>query len=1062
MARLALTVVGAVAGAVLIPGVGAALGAQIGALAGSLAGALLFPDKPPAPKLGDIRVQDSGYGAVIPRVYGMYRVAGNVIWAGQPQTHTQSGKGGGKGPGQITVNMSFAVALCEGPINGIRRIWANGKLVYDISNPSNFQQISGSNQMVTNFKVYNGDENQLPDPTMEAALGIGNVPAHRGLAYVVFNSLDLSPWGNYLPSFSFEVVTGVAPSYVEAQMANYSFSPSQDMTQIGGLSAQGATMMGIGYLGHYNGLNVSQLTPYGSTFTNPYGPSANFLPTDTPGWVGGAVGWSDEPGILCPDATYGVWTWYKPDGTWLYGVAGLPSGVGGVGRSFIKSGYTLYATCNYGGGNNAIQKCTLVPSGQPFQQTGALLATSTVTKPFMLVGLTSAYVYAIDGSTGDIYQFDANTLSQTGYWASSSLGVGWLGGIMTGQAIDDRHIYLYASGRLAVFDAVAGVLTLLGSGFASSPTTMQVISPGYIVLGTAGNTGGSLTFLQLAFPTTGDVSIPLSTVVADICTRAGLSPSQYDVSQLTGPVLGYAITQNSAPRDALVPLMSAYMFDVTDSDGKLKFVKRGGAVAGSFAYADLGASNSVGDPQNETPIEISRSQESDLPKSLALTYIGAHNDYAQVTQTAFRTATSSNKESAAQLAVVMTDDVALQKAQSNLWSAWLSREQFSFCTTLAYLKYEPNDVVTLQGNGVSYTVRLTNCKYDAQGVLKWTAVGELPAVYTSTAAGGAPSGFAQQSVAYGGPTLLDILDVPPLRDTDTTVGLYMAAAGYSPAWPGCIVEISRDGVSYTDLIAIAQASTLGTVTAPLSAFAGGNQPDELSAMTVSLANGSLSSVSYANFLAGTNAAYVGGEIVYFRNASLISANTYQLTGFVRGVAGTDWAIGMHSAGEKFVFLDPSKLSIVGLSIRDVGTKLSFEARLANLNGGHPGLPQSLTPVIARVQPLAPVLFKALPGSASSTTDISLSWIRRARVYAAWNNGADVPLDQQTESYQLTISTAAGVIVRTVTVTAAQSYVYTAANITADGFTTGNTINFSVAQNSDLGVIGRAATTSIVR
>jgi len=60
------------------------------------------------------------------------------------------------------------------------------------------------------------------------------------------------------------------------------------------------------------------------------------------------------------------------------------------------------------------------------------------------------------------------------------------------------------------------------------------------------------------------------------------------------------------------------------------------------------------------------------------------------------------------------------------------------------------------------------------------------------------------------------------------------------------------------------------------------------------------------------------------------------------------------------------------------------------------------------------------------------------------------------------------VVRTVIVTgpftapAVPSYTYTAAQITADGFTTGNTINFQVAQNSDQGLLGFLALTSIVR
>jgi hypothetical protein len=50
----------------------------------------------------------------------------------------------------------------------------------------------------------------------------------------------------------------------------------------------------------------------------------------------------------------------------------------------------------------------------------------------------------------------------------------------------------------------------------------------------------------------------------------------------------------------------------------------------------------------------------------------------------------------------------------------------------------------------------------------------------------------------------------------------------------------------------------------------------------------------------------------------------------------------------------------------------------------------------------------------------------------------------------------------VVVTAAQTWVYPDATITADGFTAGQTITFTVAQNSDQGVLGHIATASAQR
>lgn len=53
--------------------------------------------------------------------------------------------------------------------------------------------------------LYMGTDTQVADPTMESALGIGNVPAYRGLAYMVLTDYDLGTSGA-VPQFSFEVL----------------------------------------------------------------------------------------------------------------------------------------------------------------------------------------------------------------------------------------------------------------------------------------------------------------------------------------------------------------------------------------------------------------------------------------------------------------------------------------------------------------------------------------------------------------------------------------------------------------------------------------------------------------------------------------------------------------------------------------------------------------------------------------------------------------------------------------------------------------------------------------
>ncbi|SHH27618.1 baseplate multidomain protein megatron [Marivita hallyeonensis] len=147
-------------------------------------------------RLDRLRLSGAGEGQPIPQVYGRMRVGGHVIWATQFKEHVSKSGGGGKGASrqptikEYSYSVSLAVALCEGEITSVNRVWADGA------------EISIYN---LDMRMYPGTADQLPDPKMEAVEGAGAVPAYRGTAYVVIEDLDLAPFGNRVPQFSFEV-----------------------------------------------------------------------------------------------------------------------------------------------------------------------------------------------------------------------------------------------------------------------------------------------------------------------------------------------------------------------------------------------------------------------------------------------------------------------------------------------------------------------------------------------------------------------------------------------------------------------------------------------------------------------------------------------------------------------------------------------------------------------------------------------------------------------------------------------------------------------------------------
>jgi hypothetical protein len=221
MAQLGVAGAGAVVGGIAGSFVGMPmLGAQIGWALGGVAGSLLFPPKQAdqqGPRLGDLTTQTSGYGNPIPVVAGISKHAGQVIWKTDIEeratTRRQGGKGGG-GPKVTTYTYfcSFAVGVCEWlipPTNPqVLRIWLDTHLVYDSTGAFDLVQIPG---LV--FRFYDGSETQLPDPLIEATVGADNAPAHRGLAYLVFEDLPLDRFGNRMPNVTVELVADAVRTF---------------------------------------------------------------------------------------------------------------------------------------------------------------------------------------------------------------------------------------------------------------------------------------------------------------------------------------------------------------------------------------------------------------------------------------------------------------------------------------------------------------------------------------------------------------------------------------------------------------------------------------------------------------------------------------------------------------------------------------------------------------------------------------------------------------------------------------------------------------------------------
>jgi hypothetical protein len=216
----------------------------------------------------------------------------------------------------------------------------------------------------------------------------------------------------------------------------------------------------------------------------------------------------------------------------------------------------------------------------------------------------------------------------------------------------------------------------------------------------------------------------LSEIVLDLSLRAGLTEDQVDVTQLEDDIVdGYAVANQTTVRDAITALMPYSYFDMYESEGKVKAVKRGGAVVRVIPDEDVGCFVQGSEPVE--PMDTVRAKENDLPRTLNVRYISAATDYATAARSAKRLIGASGEEKTLDFPIVMTDTKAQEVAEVNLHGAWVARLSYSFTLPRKHADLEPTDVITVLG----YTMRLTKTIQD-DGIIKCEAEADATATWT--------------------------------------------------------------------------------------------------------------------------------------------------------------------------------------------------------------------------------------------------------------------------------------------------------------------------------------------
>lgn len=713
MAQLALQLGGGAIGSYF----GGPIGGAIGSAVGSLLGNLLFPPKPQqvGPRVTDRAVVSSAYGEPIFDSWGTFKLTGHLVDSSdlKERKHKVKAAKGFLSASPTGFYYTYSVDACwlfrRRQANGFLKFWLDTKLV---RNPGSTASLS--ERIASNFswkggalKFYSGAEDQLPDPAMEALHGVGNVPAYRGVVIIVGAGLELADFANRVPGASAEIFdSGTTGVTLDSTAASALVPPlgGSDIEAEGGwhhvddngeiLLIKTTSLLGIRNRINQASTGVFRISPTGEFIETKFGSSVRNPRVNVMPGVFDVAGYcyygSDESSVLvfvvvdvlrnreiqCEDISGSSVSFliYTNEETWMYDH---------FGDRLLRYGPA---------------------GGTPI----AYPVSAAVT--FTDGGASEEYLYFIDqNGTGanahNIYKYDKATVtlqgtfvptiadhttglqeSQAAIYVRSDQDI-----VISVIAANEGPVHIYKYNPTSNTTVYVGAGSLNGTAIIAGEKTKIFYSNGIYYFGSQ--------YIPLAVATDNRIfrfiesgsanATLLSTIVADCCKLAGLASPRYDVTELTDQVWGYARDAQTSPADMIRALMNVYGFDACESDGKIKFKKRGRAPSFTIPVGDLAAHADSDTMPDKHPTR--QVQERQLPAVLRVKYVQKDKDYERGMQYSERIISDLRNIVEVDAPVAMSDSEARSLAEKLLPLTWSERNSREVRLSRKYVKLEVAD-----------------------------------------------------------------------------------------------------------------------------------------------------------------------------------------------------------------------------------------------------------------------------------------------------------------------------------------------------------------------------------
>jgi len=527
----------------------------------------------------------------------------------------------------------------------------------------------------------------------------------------------------------------------------------------------------------------------------------------------------------------------------------------------------------------------------------------------------------------------------------------------------------------------------------------------------------------------------LANVVSEICELSGVT--DYDVSELQGTVVGFAIRDVETGRQSLQSLMLAYGFASFEEGGRLIFKTRTDIEPVALDEGDLAVL-----PDQDDVVAKVRTPDAERMGRLRVQFWDQNAHYEAAAVESRLTGDESLRTSSIQVPLVLDRGTGQNIADRMLSEARVARDEIKLALPPSRVDVALGDFISVGDSPFVYRVdrleefgaRLLEASRVERHVFDAISVIDV---------GREPVPVVRSAVPYTA-----FMDLPLLTGAEVPHAPHFAATG-DPWGSGVAVYSSNSDDGFQVNTTVDVKSVLGV---SLSDLPRSNPArwDHGDGVLVQFSD-DVQSLSERDVLDGGNAAAIragGGdwEVFQFQTAELQPDGSYRLKGLLRGQLGTEWVM-------PDVWPIGAQVVLLGAGIKQIELAVSVRGLERNYRVGPADRPvsdvayqqQTLSFDGVGLRPYAPVHLRVV----SEGGGYALRWIRRTRIDGDSWQSLEVPLGEDTERYHIRV-VSGGDVVREGESTAPE-WAYSPADVVADGVT--GEITFEVAQISERFGIG---------